>query len=104
MKRLESATCTCTCTCRPAPASFEVSVDLICRAVILVVESQFGSTSMLQRKLQTSFAIAGRLMEHLEQLGVVGPASGAKARDVLVRPDGIHNALALANQVGTRLT
>jgi S-DNA-T family DNA segregation ATPase FtsK/SpoIIIE len=59
---------------------------------------------MLQRRLQTSFAAAGRLMEHLEQLGVVGSASGANARDVLVRPDEIHGALALASKVSKSLT
>ena len=74
----------------PLPSDYQ---ELLAQSAELVISTQFGSISMLQRKLRAGFSQAGDLMDDLERRGIVGPADGSKAREVLVPADDVDEVL-----------
>ena len=82
------------------PGAASADDPLIWEAAQLVVDSQLGSTSGLQRALSVGYARAGRIMDMLEAKGVVGPANGSKPRDVLLDKDGLEELCNAESQYG----
>jgi DNA segregation ATPase FtsK/SpoIIIE, S-DNA-T family len=76
------------------------NLDLMCQAAELVVQTQFSSPSMLQRRLRVGYAMADRLLNLMEQAGIVGPVVGLRPRDVLITPQELPAVLARLREGG----